>query len=179
MCKVLQEFVANLQKHGTQNLLIFTTRLPQAYFFIFLWVTTLKWNVAYLPKSVWQIDLWSWLLVLYIKGVSSGLHEHSRACKQCIYFCEQEQWSNLSCEQWALENTRWWAVRLSEIFHQPENIFFKRKRCFATSNLADTSKTKKMCKAHHGSTNPSSLQPIVPCLMLFNAKLCHVYFYVA
>ena len=36
-------------------------------------------------------------------GVWNGLCEHLRACEQCIYFCEHEQWSNMSCEQQAFQ----------------------------------------------------------------------------
>ena len=42
-----------------------------------------------------------WCLLWSI-GVSNGLCEHLRACEQCVYFCEHEQWSNMFCEQRAL-----------------------------------------------------------------------------
>ena len=32
-------------------------------------------------------------------GISNGLCEHLRACEQCVYFCEHEQSSNMSCDQ--------------------------------------------------------------------------------
>ena len=47
------------------------------------------------------------------------------------------------------------------------------KRCFAPSNLADTYKTGQQAQSYRGSTNSSSLQPIMPALfnMPFAAKL--------
>ena len=35
-------------------------------------------------------------------GVSNGLCEHLRVREHCVFFCEHEQWLNLSCEQRAL-----------------------------------------------------------------------------
>ena len=46
--------------------------------------------------------------------VSNGLCEHLWTCERCVYFCEPEQWSNLSCEQAStLEKYGWRAAGTS------------------------------------------------------------------
>ena len=49
-----------------------------------------------------------------IVGVSNGLCEHLRTCEQYVYFCEHEQLSNFSREQWRLKKYRWRAASTLE-----------------------------------------------------------------
>ena len=83
--------------------------------------------------------------------------------------CEHEQWSIFSCEQRALHK-----------FPATWNLSLL-KRCFVPSNLADmhlqnrTTGTKlgNMISHYRGSTIPSSLQQIMPCLI---CRLLKIYF---
>ena len=96
-------------------------------------------------------------------GVSNGHCEHLWPCEQCVYNCEHKQWSVFSCEQ-----------RAPRRFSASWNLSLL-KRCFAPSNLADTFKNRRagakvgnMIRPYRGSTIPSILQPITPCL------ICHL-----
>ena len=69
--------------------------------------------------------------------VSNGLCEHLRSCEQCVYFCEHEQWSTLSCEKRVLKKSQMAISEHFSKFSASWNLSLW-KRCFASSNLAVT-----------------------------------------
>ena len=77
-------------------------------------------------------------------GVSNGLREHLRACKQFVYFFEHKQWIIFSCEQRVLQNYKWRVANTSEIFRQLESLFFFY---FAPSNQGDSFKTGQQAQS--------------------------------
>ena len=84
----------------------------------------------------------------------NGLCEHLRACEQCVYFCEHEQRSNMSCE-------------LRAPFKKNTDGEQRALRKFSRRNL-DFSLLKRNVLRHAiwllpWNQSPSSLQPIAPC----------------
>ena len=80
--------------------------------------------------------------VVYMMLVHDAYKEHkgyrmvfASICKQCVYFCEHEQWLIFSCEQRALRK-----------FSASWNLSLL-KRCFAPRNLADTFKTGQQAQS--------------------------------
>ena len=92
--------------------------------------SALPWNLR-----SWKNTLGKLVVTVNLEGVSNGLWEHLRACQQCIYFCEREQWSIFLCEQPSLR-------KFSTIW----NLSFL-KCCFVPSNLADTFKTGQQAQS--------------------------------
>ena len=79
------------------------------------------------------------------KGVSNGLCEHLRACKQCNDFLRAiTVISFIICEQRALKKL---LMASSEHFVNFPPVGILLKRFFGSSNLADTSKTRQQAQS--------------------------------
>ena len=184
MCKAPQESVATFQKQGNQNLLIFTMKwmsiAPQHTFlnlgkfeipckllnanYLINWI-----SINFMSLQLF-IDLWSWFLVLnYIKGVSNGLCEHLRACKQCVYFCKHEWWLNLSWKKRALDK--------NQTNFPTAGNFFKRKRCFVPTKCGWHFQNKKIgTKLIRVQLIPATYNRLylVWCCLIPNYSVCYI-----